>query len=390
MNSSITSPGMFLMTNMTNDPTRGVGDQDSQMEEENCKLFPFVIYVPVFGSVGVLGLVGNTLSFVVMHLEKRNKVARFLLQSLAFADNLFLVTTVAVQMFSGMGLYLDWQLYEKANPYLMVYIWPFIHITQLLTVWMTVLVSLNRYIAICMPFRAHKLCSLKVVRIQVAFLCFFSFFYNIPRFMEYELKYNYKNSTTNPNITFFHSVEGKESDMKLSPYYTVIYENCLYCLFVFLGPLVILIIMNVRLINELVRARKRLSQQSIKMPGEEEEQNLTLVMVVIVVIFVICQTPAFVNILLGFVLGNDAYACKKPYFYYYHLSNLFVASNSATNFFVYFVFRKSFRERLSACCGRITRRASLHHNGSMALMGPGDRTVNTYISNRDEPNGEPL
>jgi len=77
------------------------------------------------------------------------------------------------------------------------------------------------------------------------------------------------------------------------------------------------------------------------------------VMIVIVLIFLVCQTPAFVNQLL-FVIGV-ADACGLPYYYYYHFSNIIVSANSAVNFVVYCVFRRQFRRRLREFCGCSSR-----------------------------------
>ena len=66
--------------------------------------------------------------------------------------------------------------------------------------------------------------------------------------------------------------------------------------------------------QELVRARRRLLQRNL--PGGETsedqgEQNLTLVMIIIIVIFVVCQSPAFANQLLYYLIGDEQYACGK-------------------------------------------------------------------------------
>lgn len=108
-----------------------------------------------------------------------------------------------------------------------------------------------------------------------------------------------------------------ETDLKQSFLYNIIYENVLYSLFVFLGPLLILVALNACLVNELVRARRRLRERRLPatMCGdasvEGSEQNLTLVMIVIIVVFVVCQTPAFVNQLLFSLIGADDYQCGK-------------------------------------------------------------------------------
>ena len=122
--------------------------------------------------------------------------------------------------------------------------------------------------------------------------------------------------------------------------------------------LAILIFFNYSLCRELWRARQRLISRNLPVSGEEEEQNLTLVMIVIMLIFLVCQTPAFLNQLLPLILGEDAYVCGQAYYYYYHISNLLVSANSSVNFVVYCVFRKQFRARLWAFCGCRRRQAS--------------------------------
>ena len=72
-------------------------------------------------------------------------------------------------------------------------------------------------------------------------------------------------------------------------------------------------------------------------------------MIIIVVIFLVCQTPAFVNQLV-YVIGVED-SCGLPYYYYYHFSNIIVSANSAVNFVVYCVFRRQFRRRLREFCG---------------------------------------
>ncbi len=335
--------------------------------DQNCKNFTFIIYVPIFGLLCLIGLVGNSLSLLVLQWEKRNHVATFLLQSLAMSDNLFLLTTGFVQIFSALALYFEWSAYEVALPYLQTYIWPLVHITQFGTIWMTVLIAANRYIAICKPFQAPKLCTLSIVRAQVISVTLVALLYNIPRFLEYKVTYTF-NPATNQTL-----IRGSETSLKLDPMYNIVYENALYCFFIFLGPLVILIVLNVCLVRELMAARKRLIKRQIPIPGEEEENNLTLVMIVIMLIFVLTQAPAFLNQLLFYILSDSGYICGRAYYYFFHLSNLLVSANSSTNFFVYFVFRAQFRERLRAFCNSYG--IALKHTDTWDYQG---RTMSVY------------
>ena len=346
-------------------PPDGAAEEEMMVNPDvECMDFLFIIYVVIFGPICIFGILGNVLSVVVMQWEKKNHVATFLLQSLAMADNLFLLTTGFVQIYSALTLYFGYN-DVWITPYLQTYVWPLVHVTQLGTIYMTVLIAANRYIAICRPFQAPTLCTLTKVRIQVAVISTFCFLYCIPRFMEYHIGEEY---SPQENRTYTIAIPFLVKD-KL---YNIIYENVLYCLFVFLGPLVILVALNACLIRELWRARRRLSQQ---LPGQsdDEEANITQVMIFIMLIFVVCQAPAFLNQLLNY---TETYACHQPYLYYFHLSNLLVSANSATNFIVYCAFRKQFRERLRAFCRR--DRMALKYTDSVYTYD--GRTASMYAS----------
>ena len=49
-------------------------------QELNCRTFTFVVYVVLFGSMVLFGLVGNTLSFIVLQFDRHSHAATFLLQ----------------------------------------------------------------------------------------------------------------------------------------------------------------------------------------------------------------------------------------------------------------------------------------------------------------------
>lgn len=342
-------------------------EQDFAQTETDCRLFLFILYVVVMGSMCVFGLIGNTLSFIVLQWEKQNYVATFLLQVMALFDNLFLLTTGYTTVFAAVMFFVE-KPESHIAPYNVVYVWPLVHITQMGTVWITVLIAFNRYIAICKPFQAPMLCTISRVRLQCLAMTVCIILYNLPRFMENKVEY-----VTDPVTNITHA-EGHETVLKQDPRYQIVYESLLYCLFVFLGPLVILIVLNTCLIQELMRARRRLLDRQLPaaMTGEDQENNLTLVMIVIVLVFLVCQTPAFLNQLLHFFLAEQHYQCGKAYFNYYHISNLMVTANSSLNFVVYCIFRKQFRERLWAFFHRqrhsLVMTDAYHCNGRTASI----------------------
>lgn len=346
------------LSNLTSEPVRyetsfspvSSKEKDLPETDTDCRMFNLILYVVIFGLICVFGIIGNILSFVVLRWERHSHVATFLLQVMACADNLFLLTTGFSQMSTALTLYFNSHS-EYDHPimaYVTVFVWPLVHITQMWTIWITVVIAFNRYVAICLPFQAPLVCTMKQARIQVSVIAFVIVLYNVPRFLEHRIEY-VLDSVQNVSVPVANSTELKQNN-----YYNYIYENGLYCLFVYFGPLFILVVMNSCLIRELIRARRRLMTRQLHatLAAKDHEQNLTLVMVVIIIIFLVCQTPAFINQLLYYAINDESYVCGMAYFYYFHISNIVVSANSAVNFVVYCVFRRQFREKLHAFCRR--------------------------------------
>lgn len=328
--------------------TSTLSDYDTGQELVPCGVFFFVVYGPLCGLVCLFGLIGNILSFSVLHKYSRNNVATYLLKSLAITDGLFLATATFVQMYPAMSMYFN--LTEQLRPIypqLQKYAWPIAHIVQMGTTYMMVLVAVNRYIAVCKPLHAPRLCTKRQVQVQIIILTLGIITYNVPRFFEYN--YVKTNITNDRNETVI-----IDENVGLIRYtvYNILYEIVSYCLFVFLIPLLILLVLNLHLIRELKRAQK--NRKAMANRKNTEENNITLVIIVIILVFIVCQSPASINQILFYTkLGqSETGGICTSYEMYYHISNLLIITNSAVNFIIYCLFRRQFQQELLAlfCC----------------------------------------
>jgi len=125
-----------------------------------CALFDFAVYTLVVGLMIVFGVVGNALSFIVMLNDSATSATSFLLQALAVADTLVLLAALPLYMLPNVYPYTRvfgsyYELYMGIMPFL----WPFYLISYTGTIFLTVLVSVNRYEAVCRPFSTTKLCG---------------------------------------------------------------------------------------------------------------------------------------------------------------------------------------------------------------------------------------
>jgi hypothetical protein len=328
-----------LLYNLTTAPP---DPEPAGNENAPCGVFFFVVYGPLFGLVCLLGLVGNSLSFAVLHKYSRNNVATYLLKALAVSDNLFLVTASCVQMYQAMCMYFGLiEHFTPVYPYLQIYVWPFTHIVQMGTVYMMVLVAANRYIAVCLPLQAPRLCSKRNVQLQILFMTIAIVVYNIPRFFEYRVVH--ENVTLGDNTT---EIQPHNEGLASIHLYNILYENVAYCIFVFLLPLVILIFFNVHLVRDLKKAQR--SRKTMTSRSSMEENNITLVMIVIIITFIVAQTPASLNQILYYIIRPPPDGECSDYQKYYHISNLLITMNSALNFVIYCLFRRQFQQELVA------------------------------------------
>ena len=361
-----------------------------------CSIFLFILYGPLFGSVCALGILGNVLSFILLHKYSPNSVASYLLKSLAVADNMFLIAASSVQIYPAMLMSVG----QEHNllpiyPYIQTYAWPLVHMAQMTSVWMTVLVAGNRYIAVCKPLHALYLCTKGRVKTQMWLMIFLVVVYNTPRFFEY--KFIVINGTAEATNN---SAEPETINIGLAslPLYNIIYENVSYCLFVFFLPLSVLIFFNAHLVNALKHAGRQrkqitksfsrddsctsssatlthpvyslrgtssamtmtttttttttpqpLSRAASRSATSADENNVTLVMIIIVLVFIICETPAALNQILYYVFPYSDSECTH-YNRFYNICNLLVVLNSSLNFVIYCFFRRQFQQQLATLC----------------------------------------
>ncbi|KAI0229586.1 FMRFamide receptor, partial [Lamellibrachia satsuma] len=312
--------------------------------------FFFIIYGPLYGLVCAFGLIGNSLSFAVLHKYTGGNVGTYLLKALALMDNLFLATAAGIQMYLAMAMYFNLRTQlEPIYPAFQTYAWPLAHIVQMCTVWMMVLVAGNRYFAVCRPLDAPRLCTRHNVQLEIMIMASAVCVFNIPRFFEY--RYVTHNVTTidENNIT---SWDERSENVGLTSLhlYNILYENVSYCLFVFLLPLLILIFFNVNLMHDLKVAQR--SRKAMTSRSSNDENNITLVMIIIIIVFIVCQTPATINQILYYIIDDAHTTTCTPYKQYYHVSNLLITMNSSLNFVIYCLFRRQFQHQLCQLFGR--------------------------------------
>ena len=185
------------------DPDLG---SNSTGPSKSCDEFQFYINTVVVGAFCILGLIGNTVSILILQRDRHNRVAVFLLQALAVADNSVLILSfVCLTVVYGLLKSIDQPTFDRAIPYIIKYVNPVAMATQSCVIWITVLLAVNRYAAICRPFDAKRWLKMSGARLQVLVVIVVSFVLNAPRAfiidLTGEVEGSNLNSTDNRTVT---------------------------------------------------------------------------------------------------------------------------------------------------------------------------------------------
>ena len=333
----------------------------SEQDDPGCILYEFIVYTVLVGLLCILGVIGNLLAFTVYQKDILKTSTTFLFQGLSITDSILLVTAFPVYCLLPLARYYDASYYlHVVHPYILVYVLPWAQIAQTAAIWVTVLVGVNRYIAVCLPYQASRLCSVAKARQYLAFVLLFSFVYNIPRFAVTEIGcHEMKNNQTLcvPDYT-------KLGNNKL---FQIIYYNICYTLFMLAIPLLILIVLNFRLIKTLKELKRRRAEMQTRQ--QQQDNNVTFVLIIVILVFVICQVPALATQIFWTVLPESARNCGGFQFFWSRISNTLVIVNSAVNLVIYVSFNKRFRQvMLQQVCVCTKNRGKSKANGTTQTL----------------------
>lgn len=161
--------------------------------------------------------------------------------------------------------------------YIKAYGYMFASAIHLVSCWIVVLVTLQRYIAVCHPHQAKKWANLKTVKIEVFTVCISSFLFYVPaRSFQRYASWNEKKQRYDAIYTKFGSSVSFKVGYMVVAYYILIY----------VVPLSILIFTTYKLIRSLKQIDERKSQMTSS-SGKKDEVTISLITVVVV--FMVCQ-----------------------------------------------------------------------------------------------------
>ena len=306
--------------------------------------FSFAMNVVVAGSVSVAGSICNVLCFLTIQQDRHKLSMSILLQGLAVSDTLFLLYTflytVLRSVYPGTGYM---KAYYDLSPYIVAYVLPFGWIAQTTSTWIIVLVTIDRYVAVCHPFQAKNWCNIHRARTAVVVVWLASVVFNFPRFFYYhhrQFGVDNGNQTTISGTFVAHAES--ESGGEFWERYRTIYHIGISMAMMYVIPVPVLACLNTKLIREIANARKR----QLQLTGTKNERDtlaVTINLIAVVTVFIICETPDFIATIITL---EHIHVSKVTLQYFLCIKEFLLVFSRAINFVIYCLFYSKFRRLL--------------------------------------------
>ena len=318
-NTTFTNVSFFENTTVSNISTKFTGFT----YEDVINLVINIYCIPI---LCVFGIIGNILSIIVLGRDDvMRKTTRFLLQNVAVADIGFLISVTSVHIVGDRNI-------QNVYVIIMHYMYPVGSIYQTATVYAVVLVTIDRYIAICRPLQSIKLSTMRNARWAVGITWVMAVIFNIPRFFEIE-EISYSCGDSDGVMSMCYSVQF--TSFRNTKMYRIVYNTVFYFVVRVFTPVLILTICNVKLIKAVRSSRARHDVT------HTHQKNTTIMLISIVIMLFICTVPTTVYDLYYntvYESGDLDIAFIVVYF-----ANLFLVANSAFNFVIYISRGERFR-----------------------------------------------
>ena len=298
-----------------------------------------IAYTRVLSVVICIGVIGNILNIIVLTRKNMKSMGYIYLRVLALSDcgALLLDITYAADLYARKpktntiaafyGAHIEFPLKQSLNA-----------TSTLLVLTLT----LERYIALCFPLKSKRLLTSRNIKLSVVVCLIFAIFFNIPRAFERTIvpKYNIVH-----NMTLY--MDKSLSKFALTSYYNV--HKILYTILFQFMPLTFLFILNLKIIVELKKLRKKRLENLNKddKRANKRELGMTVMLIGIVIMFCILVVPGAI----AYILASDD---SLSVFIFTCCADVLGEMNFAVNFFIYCACSDQFRSTFQTWirCGK--------------------------------------
>ena len=308
-------------------------------------------------SLGVqcVGILGNILALIILCRPKmRRSSSAIYLIVLAFADAI----TLILLLISNLNRYyvnlkLDSDIWCKLHSFIA-------GSASSSSVWLTIAVTAERFVAVCFPLKASTLCTRKTAGITTTCITMSVLLYCIQEFWFIELH-----------------PRGKVCMLAYEYIKTIQVLSWVGSALAVFIPLALLLVLNTAIVNgvrKAVASQKRMTSDGGNLGGDGQSKQITVTVLTVSCTFILCNLPMATSNLVEYFLMdiNDPIGVSKFALAGY-TSQMLVALNHGVNFLLYIFSGKRFRDEFLEvfCCksGKGKNKARSKSPASNAMSG---------------------
>ncbi|CAO4380378.1 unnamed protein product [Caenorhabditis nigoni] len=268
----------------------------------------------------------------------RKSTVAFLLYSLSICDIFVLLFALPIYSIAYLpiwdNVYDPWSKRRMFIAFSTKFFYPLCMTAKTASLYIMVVITVERWIAVCRPLQVHIWCTFKnSVRIVTAIITF-SIILNSPKFFEYQIGYS--------DLVGYWPKRGI-LDADEHWWYYITYFIGISVVFDYLLPFIIMFVANMKVINELRKSRK---ERALLTTSLQKEQNTTVMLLVVTVLFGFCHffsmaLKMFESIFKDFLTRHNEY-----FEVMIEVSNILIIIHIGTTFFIYYFFSARFRNIL--------------------------------------------
>ena len=263
------------------------------------RLSSFIINALLLGVIIVVGIIGNCLTFVVFGKGNFKSSTSFLFMSLSLIDSAYLITAFPIYSVRAFVAYTGWQkCFSSVRPFLIVYGDFIVTTTKTATIWVAVLVAVNRYIIVCRPLMVSRWCTTSKVNIQLAVVLVLSVVCHIPELLKCRIKYYAVNNGT----SYATGVYCIHFQFKIWRSFYNVYDLVVAHVLWTGVPLCILTLLTIRLIAAMKAHRRRQLEMNRPSLHNQPDSNMTFALIMVVIVFIICHVPTIILSIVWYVI----------------------------------------------------------------------------------------
>lgn len=220
-------------------------------EVETLRLYRFIINGLLLNIIGILGILGNIISMIILSRPQMRCSINYLLIGLARIDTVLIITSILLFGLPGIYPYSGFlfNYYYIVYPHIAPVVFPLAMVVQTASVYLTLTVSLERFVAVCHPLRARSLCTYGRARMYVVAIIVFSAMYNLPKLWESTIKEEWYPEL---NVTVYCP---RPSALRENELYIRVYIHWLYLIFLYLLPFLGLAILNAAIYRQVMAVK---------------------------------------------------------------------------------------------------------------------------------------